>query len=227
MCTLLLQCVLLKAQDEPSLLDALGEDEKTTEYTTNAFKGRRVINAHSIEMLHTGTMDFRILHRFGRVNQGAYQLFGLDQASMRMGFDFGIRKNLMLGIGRSTSKKELDGFLKYRLLWQSKGKRIMPVSAIAVAGIIVNGLKDVTGNPEIPTTFSRRLGYYYSLIVGRKFSDRLTIQVTSQGKRIKNGCEKRLAPSFLRGHSDAGGIRPREKWVIRLRSRADSSLRSE
>lgn len=54
MCTLLLQCVLLKAQDEPSLLDALGEDEKTTEYTTNAFKGSRVINAHSMKMLHTG-----------------------------------------------------------------------------------------------------------------------------------------------------------------------------
>ena len=43
-------------------------------------------------MLHPGTMDFRILHRFGRVNQGAYQFFGLDQASMRLGFDFGIRK---------------------------------------------------------------------------------------------------------------------------------------
>ena len=53
-CTMLLQGLLLKAQYEPSLLDALGEDEKTTEYTTNAFKGSRVIDAHSMEMLHTG-----------------------------------------------------------------------------------------------------------------------------------------------------------------------------
>ena len=84
----------------------------------------------------------------------------------------------MLGVGRSTSKKELDGFVKYRLLWQSKGERNMPVSVVAVAGMTANGLKDATGNPEIATTFSRRLGYYYLLIVGRKFTDRLTIQLT-------------------------------------------------
>lgn len=194
-CAFFLQSTLVKAQ-EPSLLDALGEGEATTEYTTNAFKGSRVINAHSMEMLHTGTMDFRILHRFGRINQGAYQLFGLDQASMRMGFDFGVRKNLMLGIGRSTSKKEMDGFVKYRLLWQSKGKRVMPVSVIAVAGITANGLKDATGNPEVPTTFSRRLGYYYSLIVGRKFSDRLTIQLTPTLVHT-NIVENRLVPNDL------------------------------
>ncbi len=194
LCFLFLQT--LHAQDEPSLLDALGEDEKTTDYVTNAFKGSRVINNHSMEMLHPGTMDFRILHRFGRVNQGAYQFFGLDQASMRMGFDFGIQKNLMLGVGRSTAKKELDGFVKYRLLWQSKGKRIMPVSVIAIAGITAIGLKDVTGNPEIPTTFSRRLGYYYSLIVGRKFNDRLTLQLTPTLVHT-NIVENRLVPNDL------------------------------
>ena len=86
----------LSAQDD--LLDMLGND-KVTNYATNSFKGTRVINAHSLEMLHPGTMDFRILHRFGKIDQGAYQLFGLDQASMRMGFDFGITKNLMAGFG--------------------------------------------------------------------------------------------------------------------------------
>ncbi len=192
---LLLPAVLVKAQ-EPSLLDILGEGEKTTEYTTNAFKGSRVINSHSMEMLHPGTMDFRILHRFGRINQGVYQLFGLDQASMRMGFDFGLQKNLVVGVGRSTSKKELDGFIKYRLLWQSKGARVMPVSVIAVAGMTVNGLKDVTGNPEVATTFSRRLGYYYSLIVGRKFSDRLTIQLAPTLVHT-NIVENRLVPNNL------------------------------
>ena len=66
-------------------------------------------------------MDMRILHRFGNVNKGAYEFFGLDNATMRLGFDFGITKNLMFGIGRSTNKKELDGFIKYRLIHQAKG----------------------------------------------------------------------------------------------------------
>ena len=93
--------------DDTDLLSML-EDVPVTERITNAFKSPRVINSHSMEMLAPGTMDFRILHRFGRINQGYYQLFGLDQASMRMGFDFGITKNFMAGIGRSTAKKEVD-----------------------------------------------------------------------------------------------------------------------
>lgn len=171
---LLFSC-FMQAQDD--LLDMLG-NEKTTDYATNAFKGTRVVNAHSMEMLHPGTMDFRILHRFGKVNQGAYQFFGLDQASMRMGFDFGITKNLMAGFGRSTARKELDGYAKYRILWQSTGARTMPVSLIAVAGMTVIGLKDAVGNPAVETTFPRRLGYYYALIVGRKFSNRVSLQLT-------------------------------------------------
>ncbi len=173
--TVLLGSTSLWAQDD--LLDLLGEEE-TINYATNSFKGTRVVNAQSMEMLHPGTMDFRILHRFGRVDQGYYQLFGLDQASMRMGFDFGLSKNLMVGIGRSTTKKEVDGLIKYRLLWQSNGKRNIPVSVLALGGVTVNGLKDAVGNPAIETTFSRRLAYFYSVIVGRKFNERLSLQLS-------------------------------------------------
>ena len=112
-----------------SLLD----EQYSLDRVTNAFKSPRVINTHSMEMLSPGTMDFRILHRFGEVSQGAYQLFGLDQASMRLGLDFGITSNLSAGVGRSTAKKEVDGFLKYRILWQSTGRRNIPVSVVWVS----------------------------------------------------------------------------------------------
>lgn len=157
-----------------SLLD----EQFSLDRATNAFKSPRVINTHSMEMLAPGTMDFRILHRFGDVSQGGYQLFGLDQASMRLGFDFGITRNLMVGVGRSTSKKEIDAFLKYRILWQSSGRRNIPVSLIWVSGMTANGLKDPIGIEEVPVTFSRRLGYYHELIIGRKFNERLSLQVS-------------------------------------------------
>lgn len=165
---------LAQENDLMNLLD----DEPTTEHISNAFKSPRVINTHSMEMLQPGTMDFRILHRFGEINQGGYEMWGLDQASMRMGFDFGITRNLMAGFGRSTSKKEFDGFVKYRILWQSTGAKNIPVSLVWVSGMTINGLKEPIGIEGVPVTFSRRLGYYHEAIIGRKFNDRLTIQLS-------------------------------------------------
>lgn len=85
-------------------------------------------------------MDFRILHRFGELNQGYKNFFGLDQASMRMGFDFGILQNLMAGFGRSTYKKELDAYIKYAPIRQSTGPWSSPVTFALVAGITMDGL---------------------------------------------------------------------------------------
>lgn len=194
-----LLCLLLaraSAQNEgEDLLSLLGE-EKTTERTTNAFKSSRVINGHSMEMIGKGSLDFRILHRFGKINQGVYQLFGLDQASMRMGFDYGIADNLTVGIGRSTAKKEADGFVKWRILWQSKGKRNIPLSLVWVSGTTFNGLKEPFSEPEVPVTFSRRLSYYHALIVGRKFGERLTLQLAPTLVH-RNIVDNRLIPNEL------------------------------
>lgn len=194
-CILLLLAVSAWAQPEGSLLSLLDEEQRT-DYATNAFKSPRVINSHSMEMLSAGTMDFRILHRFGDVSEGGYEFFGLDQASMRLGFDFGLTPNLMAGIGRSTNKKEIDAFVKYRMLWQSTGKRNMPVSLVWVSGVTANGLKDPIGIEEVQVTFSRRLAFYHQLIIGRKFNDWLTIQVTPTWLH-RNFVVNRLDPNEL------------------------------
>lgn len=163
-----------KAQDD--LLSLISDSTPQKEYITNGFKSTRVINGQSIELLGAGVLDFRISHRFGRLNGGSYQLYGLDQATIRLGLDYGISKRLMVGIGRSSSKKEVDGFLKYRLLWQSTGPRSVPFSLILVSGITVNGLKF---EDETRTNyFSSRLAFVNQLIIGRKFSERLTLQLS-------------------------------------------------
>ncbi len=157
------------SQDDKDLLDLLGPEEETTNYVTNAFKSPRVINSHSMEMLREGVLDFRILHRFGDISNGAYELFGLDNASMRIGFGYGITDNLSVGIGRSTYFKEFDGFVKYRFLRQSTGKRTTPLSLVWASGITYNGLRDPY--PGEKTTPARRLAYYHQLIAGRKMSE--------------------------------------------------------
>lgn len=144
-------------------------------YAKNAFKSTRVINGHSMEMLGEGVLDIRILHRFGNIQGGVYELFGLDQASMRMGFDYGINKNLTVGIGRCTYLKETDGFLKYRILHQYKGsKKSMPVSLLYTAGMTIKSIKLT---PDVLNTFTNKLGYYHQLIIGRKFSDNFSLQL--------------------------------------------------
>jgi hypothetical protein len=165
----------LFSQDE-DLLKLVGTDDNPKkEYVKYAFKSPRVINGQSIEFLNPGTMDFRILHRFGQLDQGYKNFFGLDQASMRMGFDFGVMRNLMFGIGRSTYKKELDGYIKYAPFMQSKGTHSFPVTLALVAGITMDGLPWY--DPERKNYFVSRLGYYFQGIIGRKISESFSLQV--------------------------------------------------
>ena len=165
----------LPAQDQ-DLLKLLGKDKPKKELVKYAFKSPRVINGHSMEFLNPGTMDFRILHRFGPLDQGYKNFFGFDQASMRMGFDFGILKSLMVGVGRSTYKKEVDAFLKFAPIRQSTGPRSSPVTVALVSGITMNGLP--WADETRKNFFTSRLGFYFQAIIGRKFSEGLTIQIS-------------------------------------------------
>lgn len=170
---LLYSCPLLAQDDLLSLLEQ--EEKPKKEFVKNGFKSSRVINSHSMEMVGKGTLDFRILHRFGPVNGGVAEFFGLDQAYMRIGLDYGILDRLTVGVGRSNYKKEYDGFIKYRPFWQGKGKGASPISVIAVAGITVSTAK--WADTQRKNYFTSKLGYYTQLIVGRKFSERITLQL--------------------------------------------------
>ena len=161
------------AQDT-SLVSGL-EDENAVEKITGTFKSTRVINAHSTEMLYRGNMDFRILHRFGPVNSGVKEFFGLDNANMRMSFDFGITNNLMIGIGRSTNLKDLDFLIKTRLFQQTKGAKPIPVSILVAAGYIVTTQQSFA---TVKPTFSDRSSYYLQMIVGRKFNSNFSMQLS-------------------------------------------------
>jgi len=165
-----------KLFSQENLLDSIPSDAPRKEYVYNTFKSTRVIMAHSVEMLGPQVLDFRILHRFGRVNGGAYEFFGLDgPATVRLGLDYGITDDLTVGIGRSSFNKEFDGFVKYRLLQQANGRKASPVSLVGVAGITATTLK--WSDPTRENYFSSRLAYYGQLIAGRKFSERFSLQL--------------------------------------------------
>ena len=87
------QVDLFKMQDSANAITTNGHGEPVI----NTFYSTRLVNSHTVEITGKGSMDFRINHRFAPLNLGFYDMFGLDFASMRLGFDFGIAKDLMVG----------------------------------------------------------------------------------------------------------------------------------
>lgn len=162
------------AQDD--LMDMLGDDEPTTEYTYATFKSTRVISGQSVENPAEGVLQFVVSHHFGRVNQGAYDLFGLDQATVKLDFQYGITDRLAVGIGRSSYQKTFDGFVKYKALRQSTGVKKMPITLSYVAGADLNSLK--WQYPDRDNHFSSRVSYFHQLLIARKFNEDLSLQLS-------------------------------------------------
>src|SRR6201991_4561780 len=141
-CIVTLTCFVtllrVNAQDN-GLLDKLNDSMKANpgkSYVTGTFKATHLINAQTIESAAAGNLNFVIQHRFGELNSGSYNLFGLDNATLRLGLDYGITDRLNVGLGRSSYLKTFDGFLKYKLLKQTEGSQ-MPVS-VSVLGTVTD-----------------------------------------------------------------------------------------
>ena len=75
------------AQDMLSSLDSLSGGEK--DFITATFKTTRLVDQHTLETVGPHTLDFRISHRFGPVNSGAYNAWGIDgPANIRLSLEY-------------------------------------------------------------------------------------------------------------------------------------------
>jgi Membrane bound beta barrel domain (DUF5777) len=174
---LLLSQVWVHAQDVD--LDKLLEEEtkksqtKEPESIIATFKTTRISNGHSVEVLPAGVLDVKIQHRFGTINSGMKEFFGLDQAVIRLGLDYGINDKLMVGIGRTSYQKQVDGFLKYKMLQQKA--QGMPVTVTGVASMMYRTDDYDAGLPYVPNN-TDRLSYAFQLLVARKFTEGISLQ---------------------------------------------------
>jgi len=172
--TLFAKCISIYGQDLENFLE--DQLEGTTDYASATFKSTRILNGHSSELTKEGQLDFRISHRFGTINSGAYEFFGLDQAHIHLSLEYGIKDWVMVGLGRGTFEKTIDGFTKFRLLRQSKGVRNMPVSVSFMSGVYVNGLR--WSEPDRENPFRHRLDFTQQFMIARKFSSAFSLQLT-------------------------------------------------
>jgi hypothetical protein len=161
-------------QDLLQQLNHLTSDSLRRELTVATFKGTRVINGQSIETPGAGSLLFLISHRFGTLNSGAYNFFGLDQATIRLGLEYGLTDRLAVGVGRSSLEKTFDGFGKYRLLRQGTGPGTLPVSVTLFGSVALSSLRFA---PQPERTTTSRLTYAYQALLARKFSSALSVQL--------------------------------------------------
>lgn len=164
----------LSAQDLDALLaESVDEEDAKPRPVAATFKSTRVINLHSIETRKGGDLDFRIAHRFGALNGGVEQFWGLDQATIRLSLEYALTDNILVGASRSSYQKTYEAFAKYKVLEQ-KSNGGSPLTATLFASAAANSLEA----PFEAYDFKHRLGYVMQLHLARKFSEGFSFQLS-------------------------------------------------
>jgi hypothetical protein len=146
-------------------------------YASSAFKGTRLINFPTVEIMGKRALDFRIQHRFGPFNSGAYNAFGLDGgACIRLSFDYGVNEWLQVGIGRTSVDKLADVSFKIKPLRQTSDNK-MPISLTWQSSMNYTFMKRTVSGVDMYPYAVNRISYSNSLVIGRRFSDRLSLQL--------------------------------------------------
>jgi hypothetical protein len=149
------------------------------------FKSTRLILTETTETIKKNNLNFMVVHRFGDIggsDGGGKTLWGLDNSSdIYIGFEYGLTNNLDIDFGRSKYEQLLELGLKYNILHQTADNS-MPV---AVTLIGKTALKPYSVTTNVFDDYTNRLNYFSQVVVARKFSSRLSLQV---------------APSFLRNN---------------------------
>jgi len=165
----------LFAQED--LMKELQKSEKPeTDYATSTFKGTRLVNGQTVETKGKGALEFIFAHRFGAINTGIYNFYGLDNAHVRIGLEYGLTDRLGVSIGRSSEDKTIDGFLRYKVLRQSTGVVNIPVT-ITAYGNAACKTSPAKADATYPITLTDRMAYTGQLLIARKFSSQFSMQL--------------------------------------------------
>ena len=167
---------IASAQDLENLLDEAAGGQNQKQYVSATFKSPRLVSGHTVKVPAKNDLIFLISHRFGEINMGLNEFFGLDVSTIRLGFEYGITDRFAAGIGRSSFNKVVDGYLKYRFISQSAGTGAVPFSLTA---IVSSSLRTKTwSNDKLDYLFLHRLSYNSELLFARKFSSAFSAQLS-------------------------------------------------
>jgi opacity protein-like surface antigen len=168
---------IVPARGQDDLMSMMEKEQKqTVDYSSATFKTTRIVIGQSIELPAHGDLLFLITHHFGALNTGYENLYGLKQASIRLGLEYGLTDWLGFGVGLNTDKNTWDGFVKAKVLRQSTGARKMPVTVDLFANTAIYTTKWT--EPDRTNYFSSRMSYAFQVMIARKFCNYFSLQIT-------------------------------------------------
>ncbi len=133
-----------------------------------------LIDNQTTEAIFAKTLEFIIHHRFGKISEMS-DLFGIYAPSnIRLGLNYGITNKLSVGFGTEKNNKLQDFEVKYQIISQTRNGKI-PVTVTYYGNMAIDAReKDFFGtNYE----FTNRLSFFNEILVARKFSDAISLQV--------------------------------------------------
>ncbi|MFQ5335300.1 MAG: DUF5777 family beta-barrel protein [Flavobacteriales bacterium] len=168
-CILIFCAGVLWAQEKDKTEDKPKKEVKPVKHT---FDSEELINVQTTEMLRKKSLQFQIQHRFGSMENGISDLYGIfGAANIRLGLNYGITDRLNVGIGGAKTKHLYDLLWKYKILRQSKSGS-MPISMVYFGDAEINTMDD-----DNFQTLSNRMAYFHQLLIARKFSKKISFQV--------------------------------------------------
>lgn len=130
------------------------------------------------------TLEMQIQHRFGLIKEnGISDLYGIyaPSANTRMGLNYSILDNLMVGYGITRKNMYSDFQIKWNILRQTR-KNSMPIDLTVYGNMAIDGRnKSVyeTATADSVYKFTNRLAYFSQVMVSRKFTDWFSLSVNA------------------------------------------------
>lgn len=137
------------------------------------FLAGSIAGISTVTALPKKNMNTMVMHNFGLVSGGIEDFYGLDGgAAVRLGIDYGLTDKLDIGIGRTGLEDVVDFRAKYVILEQLKSDK-MPIQLAIKGDLGISTQKE----RRFDYTFLERLNYLTSVMIARKFNDKLSLQI--------------------------------------------------
>lgn len=146
---------------------------KTDNRVESVFKSLKIVNLESTKLAAKGDFYFIVAHRFGYVKHGFEDFFGMDDANTQIKFTYGVTNWLTAHVSRSGFQKTYEMALKYRLM--SQEKEGFPVTLVGFNSLAINTEMKKEDFPNLK--FDNRLSYVTQLLISRKFTERLSLEL--------------------------------------------------
>ncbi|MFI5132705.1 MAG: DUF5777 family beta-barrel protein [Chitinophagales bacterium] len=146
------------------------------------FDGQFIVDNQTVTVSRKKVLNIAIQHRFGLVSNGRQDLYGIfGPANIRLGFNYTPINNLSVGFGVTKINYLVDFNAKYALVKQMDSGG-WPVS-ISYFGNIAIDAREKQGNF---VNGGDRISYFNQLLIARKISEKLSVQVSPSLSHFNN-----------------------------------------